>query len=116
DVRTTGEARPVDGVVGVTAYRVVQEALTNVLRHAPASRARVDLDFCDGALVVTVADDGRGARVPRRGSGGGARGGSGGGHGLIGMRERVAAVGGELDVGPAPDGGFNVRARLPLPA
>jgi signal transduction histidine kinase len=116
DVRTTGEARPVDGVVGVTAYRVVQEALTNVLRHAPASRARVDLDFCDGALVVTVADDGRGARAPRRGSGGGARGGSGGGHGLIGMRERVAAVGGELDVGPAPDGGFNVRARLPLPA
>jgi signal transduction histidine kinase len=109
-VRTTGEARPVDGVVGVTAYRVVQEALTNVLRHAPASRARVDLDFCDGALVVTVADDGRGARAPAR------RAGSAGGHGLIGMRERVAAVGGELDAGPAPGGGFNVRARLPLPA
>jgi signal transduction histidine kinase len=118
DVRTTGEARPVDGVVGVTAYRVVQEALTNVLRHAPASRARVDLDFCDGALVVTVADDGRGARAAARrgGAGGASRGGSGGGHGLIGMRERVAAVGGELDAGPAPGGGFNVRARLPLPA
>jgi signal transduction histidine kinase len=118
DVHTTGEARPVDGVVGVTAYRVVQEALTNVLRHAPASRARVDLDFCDGALVVTVADDGRGARVPsRRGASGGRLSGpAGGGHGLIGMRERVAAVGGQLDAGPAPDGGFNVRARLPLPA
>jgi signal transduction histidine kinase len=116
DVRTTGEARPVDGVVGVTAYRVVQEALTNVLRHAPASRARVDLDFCDGALVVTVADDGQGTRARPGGSGGRSRGAPGGGHGLIGMRERVVAVGGELDAGPAPGGGFNVRARLPLPA
>ncbi len=122
DVRTTGEARPVDGVVGVTAYRVVQEALTNVLRHAHAQHARVDLAFGDGALVVTVADDGRAGRAgagPGTGSGSGAlpsgRGQSQG-QGLVGMRERVAAVGGDLDAGPAPGGGFTVRARLPLPA
>lgn len=110
DVRTTGEARPVDGVVGVTAYRVVQEALTNVLRHAHAHRAQVDLAFGDGDLVVTVADDGRGGRT---GAGNGV---TGPGHGLVGMRERVAAVGGDLDAGPTPGGGFTVRARLPLPA
>ncbi len=116
DVRTTGAARSVDGVVGVTAYRVVQEALTNVLRHAQAHRARVDLAFGDGALVVTVADDGRGGSA---GTGEGAAPVTGAlpsGQGLVGMRERVAAVGGELDAGPAPGGGFTVRARLPLPA
>jgi signal transduction histidine kinase len=107
DVRTTGEARPVDGVVGLTAYRVVQEALTNVLRHAHASRARVDLAFADRALVVTVADDGRGGAV---------NGTSPAGQGLIGMRERVVVLGGDLEAGPAPGGGFRVRARLPLPA
>jgi signal transduction histidine kinase len=107
DVRTTGEARPVDGVVGLTAYRVVQEALTNVLRHAHASRARVDLAFADRALVVTVADDGRGGAV---------NGTSPAGQGLIGMRERVVVLGGDLEAGPVPGGGFRVRARLPLPA
>jgi signal transduction histidine kinase len=116
DVRTTGDERPVDGVVGVTAYRVVQEALTNVLRHARASHARVDLAFGDGALVVTVSDDGRGAR----GADGSGRNGPLGegpvGHGLIGMRERVTVVGGDLVSGPGPAGGFTVRARLPLPA
>ena len=105
ELRTTGAARPVDGVVGLTAYRIVQEALTNVLRHAHARRACVDLAFEDDALVVRVADDGRGG-----GSG------TGGGQGLVGMRERVAVLGGRLEAGPAPDGGFAVDARLPLPS
>jgi signal transduction histidine kinase len=109
ELRTTGPARPVDGVVGVTAYRIVQEALTNVLRHAEARRACVDLVFEDEALVVRVADDGRGPA-----SAGGPDGG-GGGQGLVGMRERVAVLGGRLEVGPAPGGGgFAVDARLPL--
>jgi len=110
DVRTTGAARPVDGVVGVTAYRIVQEALTNVLRHAEARRACVDLVFEDDALVVRVADDGRG---PAAAGTGGPDGGEG--HGLVGMRERVAVLGGRLDAGPASGGGFALEARLPLP-
>jgi signal transduction histidine kinase len=90
----------------VALYRTAQEALTNVLRHAGAHRACVDLRFEGDALVVEVTDDGRGVtgRAP----------GEGAGHGLVGMRERVALVGGELAAGPGPDGGFVVRARLPL--
>jgi signal transduction histidine kinase len=110
ELRTTGPARPVDGVVGVTAYRIVQEALTNVLRHAEARRACVDLVFEDEALVVRVADDGRGPAA----AGKGGPDGGGGGQGLVGMRERVAVLGGRLEVGPAPGGGFAVDARLPL--
>jgi signal transduction histidine kinase len=109
EVRTTGPPRAVEGLVGVTAYRIVQEALTNVLRHAEARRACVDLAFEDDALVVRVADDGRGAP-------GGTSEGTSGGHGLVGMRERVAVLGGHLETGPAPGGGFAVTARLPLPA
>lgn len=106
DLRTTGETRHVDGVVGLTAYRVVQEALTNVLRHADARHAAVDLAFDTRSLVVTVDDDGRGPTVDGSPSGG---------QGLVGMRERLAMLGGDLDTGPAPGGGFRVRARLPLP-
>jgi signal transduction histidine kinase len=111
EVRTSGPARPVDGVVGVTAYRIVQEALTNVLRHADARRACVDLAFEADALVIRVADDGRGPRAVRSGATDG-----GGGQGLVGMRERVSILGGRLETGPAPDGGFAVEARLPLPS
>jgi signal transduction histidine kinase len=111
EVRTTGPARPVDGVVGVTAYRIVQEALTNVLRHADARRACVDLAFDADALVIRVADDGRGPRAARPGATNG-----GGGQGIVGMRERVTVLGGRLETGPAPDGGFTVEARLPLPS
>jgi signal transduction histidine kinase len=111
EVRTTGPARPVDGVVGVTAYRIVQEALTNVLRHADARRACVDLAFDADALVIRVADDGRGPRAARPGATNG-----GAGQGLVGMRERVTVLGGRLATGPAPDGGFTVEARLPLPS
>ena len=107
ELRTTGPERPVEGVVGLTAYRIVQEALTNVLRHAQARQAHVDLAFGDEELVVRVADDGRGcdgkaADEPS-------------GQGLVGMRERVAVLGGHLDAGPGPDGGFVVEARLPSP-
>jgi signal transduction histidine kinase len=89
--------------VAVTVYRVIQEALTNVVKHAGAKRVTVDLDWSLDALAVTVEDDGRGPD------------GVNGGHGLVGMRERVDAWGGELATGPAAsERGFRVCARLPL--
>jgi signal transduction histidine kinase len=89
--------------VGVAAYRVVQEALTNIVKHAGAKRVDVALEWGGGLLRVDVTDDGRGATVNGRG------------HGLVGMRERVNACGGELHAGPRPDGaGFQVRATLPV--
>jgi signal transduction histidine kinase len=106
EVRTVGDARPLSGVVSLAAYRVVQESLTNVLRHAAARRAEVALAYDEDALVVTVSDDGRGP-----GTGPAAK---AGGHGLAGMRERVTVLGGRLDAGPRAGGGFAVRARLPL--
>jgi signal transduction histidine kinase len=102
-----GEARPVPRSVDLSAYRVVQEALTNTLKHANAASARVRLDYGRDALEVEVTDDGRGAaarllETPHRG------------YGLAGMRERVAMMGGEIVAQPGPSGGFVVRARLPL--
>jgi signal transduction histidine kinase len=97
----TGEARPLPGAVDLTAYRVVQESLTNVIRHAHASVARVRVQFDADALIVLVEDDGDG-------TGNGAA-----GHGLIGMRERVVAVGGTFEAGPVPGAGFRVQATLP---
>jgi signal transduction histidine kinase len=89
--------------VAVTVYRLIQEALTNVVKHAGARRVTVDLDWSPDALAITVEDDGRG---PDR---------INGGHGLIGMRERVDACGGELSTGPAAsEHGFRVFARLPF--
>jgi signal transduction histidine kinase len=81
----------------------VQEGLTNAIKHARARRAQVLVRYSDGGIEVTVSDDGRGA-----GSG------DGGGHGLVGMRERVTVYGGELEAGPRPEGGYLLRARLPL--
>ena len=101
DVTVTGEARPLPGAVDLTAYRVVQESLTNVVRHAHTSAARVRVHFGPDALVVGVEDDGRG-------TGNGAD-----GYGLTGMRERVAAVGGTLHAGATPGAGFRVHATLP---
>jgi signal transduction histidine kinase len=89
--------------VGVSAYRIVQEALTNVLRHAGPARATVTVNCADGVVTIEVTDDGAG-RSPGRATG----------HGLAGMRERAAVFGGELHAGPLPGGGFSVRARLPL--
>ncbi|MGJ6964643.1 sensor histidine kinase [Streptosporangium sp. G11] len=94
--------------IDLSAYRIVQEALTNTLRHAGAGRAEVTVRAASGMLELDILDDGRGSGGD--GSGGGA------GHGIAGMRERAAMLGGTLDAGPLPGGGFRVRARLPLGA
>jgi signal transduction histidine kinase len=103
DLRTEGEARPLPPGVDLSAYRIVQEALTNTLRHAGADRAEVVVRYGGVGVEVEVTDDGRGP---------GANGATGG-HGLAGMRERVGMYGGELEVGASEGGGFRVRAMLP---
>jgi len=90
--------------VDLSAYRIVQEALTNTLKHADALHASVLVRYGPGTLDVEVVDDGRGATVE----------GAERGHGIIGMRERVALFGGDLRVGPAANGGFGIHARIPL--
>jgi signal transduction histidine kinase len=109
ELRATGEPRPLHQDTEVAAYRVVQEALTNTVKHAYASRARVELDWTEDELTLTVTDDGRGP-ADRGGVGNG----NGGGHGLIGIRERAAACGGTARTGPGRDGGFRVVVRLPV--
>ncbi|WP_442778655.1 sensor histidine kinase, partial [Actinomadura sp. WAC 06369] len=94
--------------VGLAGYRIVQEALTNAVRHSGAEEVTVEIRRTPAAVIVQVVDDGAGAPADA------AAGGDGGGNGLRGMRERAAAVGGELMAGPAPGGGFRVWARLPL--
>lgn len=103
-LRVHGDRPHVPAGVDLSAYRVAQEALTNVLRHAGPARATVDVRYGDDAVTVEVVDDGRGAAAPA----------PAGGHGLVGMRERVAVHRGTLDAGPGPSGGFRVRARFPL--
>jgi len=103
ELDVSGHVGSIPPGIGLSAYRIVQEALTNVLRHAAGSRVRVTVACRDQDLEVVVCDDGAG-------SPGGT---SGSGHGLIGMRERVAVAGGELEVGPVDGAGFRVRARLP---
>lgn len=107
EVAVAGAARPLPPVVDLTAYRIVQESLTNVLRHAGATLARVAIRYEPDALVIQVDDDGGGAAngMPSAENG----------HGLAGMRERATAIGGRLQAGPAPDsdGGFRVSAWLP---
>lgn len=99
-----GVARPVGTATELTVYRLVQEALTNALRHAgPGTRAELNLAWNSHALTVTVGDDGRGVTTHANGDG----------HGLIGMRERVAVLGGTLTAGPRPQGGFEVCAVVP---
>jgi signal transduction histidine kinase len=107
ELRIEGEAMQLPAGVDLTAYRLVQEGLTNVVKHAQATRAEVLVNYGESYLEVTVRDDGSGV-----GNGGG--GGGGGGHGLVGMRERVSVYGGELDAGPQPGGGYRLRAKLPL--
>jgi signal transduction histidine kinase len=101
-----GARRPLDDGVELSAYRIVQEALTNTLKHAQGARARVRLAYEAHALEIEVTDQGGSGR---RDLGGGGH----GGRGLIGMRERVALFGGDFEAGGTP-GGFRVRARLPL--
>ena len=106
---TRGEPRPVSPSVELTAYRIVQEALTNVVKHAGSASAVVEMRWGTGTLELRIADDGTG-QVPAEGSSpDGVL-----GHGLIGMRERLTVFGGTLETGRRPGGGFVVRARLPL--
>ncbi|WP_037892991.1 sensor histidine kinase [Streptomyces xanthophaeus] len=107
DVRRSGEQRALTADVDLSAYRIVQEALTNVVRHAGTGHCRVAIDYGNEELSVEVVDDGRGATAGH---------GSARGFGIIGMRERVALLGGHLSAGPRAEGGFRVAARLPLPA
>ena len=105
EVSLAGAARRLPGTVDLAAYRIVQESLTNVVRHARASAATVRVRYHPQAVVVEVQDNGTGATNGTTGADGG--------HGLIGMRERAMAVGGTLRVGTAPGGGFRVHATLP---
>jgi signal transduction histidine kinase len=107
-LQVEGTPSPLPAGVDLSAYRIVQEALTNVVKHAGPARAQVMIRYRDQDVMVEVIDDGRGVTAPT--SNGRAR----VGHGLIGMRERVAVFGGDLEAGPRPGGGFRVAARLPL--
>jgi signal transduction histidine kinase len=100
-----GTPRPLPARVDLTAYRIVQEALTNVIRHAGAAEATIGVTYGERELTLRVDDDGRGRTV---------KDGGGTGSGIAGMRDRAAALEGELEAGPRPDGGFRVLARLPL--
>jgi signal transduction histidine kinase len=105
DLRVEGEAVELPAGLDLTAYRLVQEGLTNAIKHAQAKRAEVVVHYSDGEVEVMVSDDGRGVGT-----------GDGSGHGLVGMRERVSVYGGDLDAGPNPGGGYRLRAKLPLAA
>ncbi|MFL6004424.1 MAG: sensor histidine kinase [Nocardioides sp.] len=109
EVDVVGTPQVLPPGVDLSAYRIVQEALTNVLKHTAEARARVVLEYADDALGVTVTDDGSPDAVNGAGNGSG----PGGGHGLIGIQERVAVVGGEVTAGPRAGGGFEIRTRLP---
>ena len=104
-----GRSRPLPASVDTAAFRIVQEALTNVYRHARADNATVLVGYGEQALTVQVDDDGTWSPVGASDTAGGS-----GGRGLAGMRERAAALGGSLDAGRRPDGGFRVRATLPF--
>ena len=106
ELSVLGEPRELPEGVGLCGYRIVQEALTNTLKHAAASEAHVSVRYVSDALELQVLDDGRGAPATN--------GGAGAGHGLIGMRERVALFGGELSARSRPGHGYEVRARIPL--
>ena len=103
DLRVHGDAVPLPSGVELSAFRIVQEALTNVLKHAHATRADVLLHYTDRSLEIEVADNGAGANGTERP-----------GHGLIGMRERAALYGGTLTTGRSQTGGFLVAAALPI--
>ncbi len=103
DVEIEGPRRPLSAAVELSAFRIVQEGVTNALKHSGAARVRVRVCFRDREVEVEVTDDGAGA-----GAGFGCR------RGLAGLQERVAVFGGQLDVGPRPDGGWGLRAVLPV--
>ena len=105
ELHVEGEAFPLPRAVELSAYRIVQEGLTNSLKHARAGRAHVTIRYGAEELEVEVADDGHG---PAKSDG------DGHGHGLVGVRERVKIYGGEMSAGPGADGGFVLNARLPV--
>jgi signal transduction histidine kinase len=106
EAAVSGEPRPLPALVDLTAYRIVQESLTNVRRHAGADAATVTIRYEPAEVVIEVDDDGRGpGPAPTDGQAG---------YGLAGMAERSAAVGGRFQAGPRPGGGFRVTARLPV--
>jgi len=102
ELTVAGEPRGLPAGVDLSAYRIVQEALTNTLKHARAANAQVMISYEDASLELEILDDGSGAGV------------AGSGRGIIGMRERAVLLGGELRAGPRPSGGFGVRATMPL--
>jgi signal transduction histidine kinase len=104
-LKVTGERRPLPAALNLSAYRVLQEAMTNVLKHANATRVEVIIDYQPNTLVLTISDNGGGATEKV---------GASTGHGLIGIRERIEMFGGELGIGSSSLGGFTVRATLPI--
>jgi signal transduction histidine kinase len=109
EFRILGARRPLAASVELSAYRIVQEALTNVRRHAPGAVVQLDIGYEADRLMVRVADDGPGFREDTKEE-------TSAGHGLVGMRERAAMLGGRLLAGPVAEGGFVVAAELPLTA
>jgi signal transduction histidine kinase len=105
ELHIEGEARPLPLGIDLSAYRVLQEALTNTLKHAGQAKTQVHVRYGRDALELEVLDDGASPANAHTG-----------GHGLIGMRERVSVFGGDLQAGPRPEGGFAVRTRLPITA
>jgi signal transduction histidine kinase len=103
DVRWLGQRRPLPPGIDLSAFRIVQEAVTNVVLHAGTSNCRVIIDQHDDEVAIEVTDDGSGGTA------------DGAGYGIIGMRERAGLLHGQLSAGPRPEGGFKVAARLPLP-
>lgn len=114
DHEVNGSVRPLPPAADLTAYRVVQEALTNVGKHAAGATALVRLSFDPESLHIVVEDEGNG-RPDRPADAASPDSPDGAGHGIVGMRERVSAIGGTLDTGSRPGGGFRVSAVLPLP-
>ncbi|MGW2651936.1 sensor histidine kinase [Streptomyces sp. NPDC001393] len=106
DVRWQGRPRPLPPEVDLAAFRIVQESVTNVVRHAGAHRCEVRITYQEEELAIEVLDDGRGP-VPGHRTGRT-------GYGICGMRERVALLNGQFSAGPRPEGGFRVTARLPV--
>ena len=104
DVDWQGSREPLPADIDLSAFRIVQEAVTNVVRHAGTGQCSVLIDQQDGQLSIEVTDGGRGGSV------------AGTGYGITGMRERAALLGGDFSAGPRPGGGFRVAARLPVPA
>jgi signal transduction histidine kinase len=104
ELSVEGTPEPLPTAIDLSAYRIVQEALTNTLKHAGPAHARVTLRYGDHAIELEVLDDGRGAPDPEAARG----------FGLAGMRERATLYGGVLEAGPRHEGGYALRARLPL--